>query len=356
DDVVNELLQIKEWLENEDIRKDSKLSLPKGVLFYGDPGNGKTLLAREFCLALGKPVVEIDVSDKLPEEEVNNAFLKLKEYDFAVLFIDELDLLVRNRTSITRKLQTALDGFNQDNEHQFFVIATTNNIDEIPFALKRSGRFDKRFDIDRPSQKDLEDLYRLYCDKIGFKNDINYKFLSNISSHICCADIKAICNDAYLRYGENATTEELEASYNRVIDNQYSLYIPEEEKEKYRVAIHEVGHALMAYKNKEYFTFYRANFSQGGGTTHTFPVFKESSPFSKYIADMEIGLGGYYAEAIILKEGSGGAEYDLDEVRHKAALLVNRKGYISPYLTLPNDRYTRPESEFKRSINEKYQE
>ena len=111
----------------------------------------------------------------------------------------------------------------------------------------------------------------------------------------------------------------------------------------------------MAYKNDKYFTLYRSNFCAQGGVTHAFPAFNASESISKYFANMEIALGGYYAEKLIFKEISGGSETDLEDVRSMAATLVNRKGYIQPYLTLPNSSHAREETQAKREINEHYQ-
>lgn len=354
DSIVSELKQVCTWLKDDELRNNPDFYLPRGILFYGGPGNGKTMMAREIISALGAPVVTIEGSTGNVSEEIRQAFEKLRAEKFAVLFIDEIDLLIEKSETAVRILQSEMDGFVL-RDNSFFAIATTNYIRSVPPALRRSGRFDRIIELDRPKRNQLVALYRYYAEQSGLKG-IDYRFLSQISAGITCADTRSIVNDAALRKGKGAKTEDVEDSYNRIINQVYQPTTFKKNDWFYRVAVHEVGHVVMLKKHAEFFQFYRANFDGNGGICHVYKTNEEEGSYAFILADTEISLGGYYAEKLLFGESSPGVATDLERARSNIASLVNKHGYITPMITLPdNTGRTRTETQMRRYKNEKVQ-
>lgn len=357
DSIVAELTQVCTWLKDEKLRANPEFYLPRGILFYGRPGNGKTMLARKFITALGAPVVTIEGNTGNVSEEIRQAFKKLREEKFAVLFIDEIDLLIENNETAVRIFQSEMDGF-VVRDSRFFAIATTNFLADVPTALRRSGRFDRIIELDRPNRETLVKLYRYYGEKSELTN-IDYRFLSQITAGVNCADTRSIINDAALRKGITATTEDIEDSYNRIVNQVYKPANHKPNDWFRRIAVHEVGHVVMIKKHENFLKFYRANFSEeGGGICHVYKVDEEEGSYDFIIADTEISLGGYYAEKLLFGESSLGVTSDLERARRNIASLVNKQGYVSPLLTLPDwsPGRTRSETEERRAKNEKVQQ
>lgn len=355
DAIVTELKQVCAWLKDEKLRSNPDFYLPRGILLHGRPGNGKTMLARELVAALGAPVVTIEGNTGNVSEEIRQAFQALRTEKFAVLFIDEIDLLIEKSETAVRILQSEMDGF-VVRDSRFFAIATTNYLRDVPQALRRSGRFDRIIELGNPNRAQLVELYRYYAAQSGLTN-IDFRFLSQITGGVSCADTRSIINDAALRKGLNATTEDVEDSYNRIINQVYKPHNFKDTPWFRRVAIHEVGHAVMIKKHEKFLKFYRANFADGGGICHVYRTNEEEGSYDYLLADTEIALGGYYAEKLILGDSSLGVTSDLERARGNIASLVNKQGFVSPLLTLPNwaPSQVRSETEPRRRTNEKVQ-
>ena len=311
-EVKEELNRIKNWYENKEFLNNPKIALPKGILLYGKPGNGKTLFVREFINNFDCPKFIIEGRNENTALEIKRVFEKAKKEEFALVVIDELELLVSKNSKEQRILQQELDGIDQ--KGAILVIATANDIDEVGAPLKRPGRFDKKIKIETPDRSSRADIFKnMLLNLEADISDINFEHVSKHCTNVSGADIKAIVNDVCLRCQKSRITEEeIELSYERVKKGDIGKK-PTRAKH-YKVAIHEAGHALMVIHFKENWSLYKAQFTEEGGACEIEEAEEGYSTLNKRIQDIKIGLGGYIAEEIVFGYHDLGCYEDLEKV------------------------------------------
>lgn len=320
EDIKKELMTIFSWYQDKSLIENKKIQLPTGILFYGHPGNGKTLFIREYVKAMNAPSFAVTDS-----KSIVNAFKSARKEKFALVLIDEIDLLIHKDAQALRILQNELDGINK--KGQILVLATTNSRRDLPSALIRPGRFDRLIEIDAPKDKDIEQLYRYYLKELGVDNSrIDLTHMIDLTRHCSCVAVKAICNDAFLRGKENLTTKDLEKAYERIILEEYTDTNPLDYK-NYRVAIHEAGHAIMALRFRKDIKLYNAKFVKNGGYTRTYGVNEDYDSVEKRLEQIQISLSGAIAERIFFKRHDLGSVNDLQCTINLIRRLVERTGY-----------------------------
>ena len=321
-EVKDELNRIKNWYENEDFLNNPKITLPKGILLYGRPGNGKTLFIREFINNFDCPKFIIEGRNDNTALEIKRMFEKAKKEKFAIVVIDELELLVDKNSREQRILQQELDGIEQ--KGSILVLATANDIDEVGAPLKRPGRFDKKIEIDKPTRSSRADIFKnMLLDLETDISNINFEHVSKHCTNVSGAEIKAIVNDVYLRcQNSQITEEEIELSYERV--KKGDIGKKPSTVNNYKIAIHEAGHALMAIHFKENWSLYKAQFTQNGGSCEIEENEEEYSTLQKKIQDIKIGLGGYLAEEIVFGYHDFGCYEDLEKAHDICRRFIER--------------------------------
>ena len=321
-EVKDELNRVKNWYENKDFLTNPKITLPKGILLYGRPGNGKTLFVREFINNFDCPKFIIEGRNENTALEIKRVFEKAKKEEFAIVVIDELELLVQKNSREQRILQQELDGVEQ--KGSVLVVATANDIDEVGSPLKRPGRFDKKIRIDKPDRSSRADIFKhMLLDLEADISDFNFEHVGKHCTNVSGADIKAIVNDVYLRCQKaQITEEEIELSYERVKDGDIGK--KPRALNNYKIAIHEAGHALMAIHFKENWSLYKAKFTESGGACEIEEVEEDYSTIEKKIQDVQIGLGGYLAEEIIFGYHEYGCYEDLEKVHDICRRFIER--------------------------------
>ena len=352
DNVKDELLLIKSWYLNDELLSNPSVSLPKGILFYGEPGCGKTLLMREYSKSFDCPKYIVEGNSINVADEVHNIFVKAREDKFALVIIDEIDLLIEKSAQSLRVIQQELDGI--DNKGSILVLASTNNFYEIPSSLTRTGRFDRKIHIHRPDKESRALLFTRFLTEFGISlENINIEHIARACGHITCSDVKAVCNDLFLRCGKNANTEEVEKSYRRVTEDEYGN--ESEINKDIRVAVHESGHALMALNFKDNFAFHSAFFNCDGGYTVINETNEKEDTVEKREQRIMISLAGYLAEEVIYKKHGVGSYNDYQKAFDHCTRLIERvciKGisHLIPRYQDNGDRFETPE---KRKRNEK---
>ena len=353
EDIKKELALIKGWFENKELLNNPLVSLPKAVLFYGRPGCGKTLFVREYSNSFSCPKYVIEGNKSNIAEEISSIFKKAKEEEFAIIMIDEIDLLINDNSLNLRILQQELDGI--DNKGHILVLATTNYIEDLPSALLRDGRFDRRIPVYYPDADARQTMFSKFLTEFGISlENINLPHVAKVCCDCTCASIKAVCNDVFLRCGSGpATTEDVEFSYRRIIDEEYSSKT--EIYKDYRVAVHECGHALMAMRFKDDYNFYSTSFKDYGGVTIANAIDEKKDTIKKRESNIMISLSGYLAEEVILGFHDVGAYSDYQKAQDGCTRLIERvciKGvtHLIPNYLSNDDRYESPE---KRKQNEK---
>lgn len=357
DDVKRDLLLIKSWLDNKTEIRKKGIDIPKGVLFYGPVGTGKSMFAREFTnLFPNATVLKIKFDNDFGRDVVTETFEYARSLKrFVIIQIDEFDLIARREE---RELLTELDGLGGDNS-EIFVIGTCNGYDNINPALTRRGRLDYIIGIGNPTEKDRISLLKFYFDKYGIKGEFDYEYLALITSGENAVNIKAIANETRLRYGENPTLGNIEAMIDKIDKRNREYYGDSEKHDRFLEAVHEVGHAVVAWQHQDFFKFYKAMLednSLAGGICKMFPTSLMPGSTERSIADIEISMGGYLACLMLYNYKDKGAVLDLERARHQSAALVNSYGYNGfESLLNHNIRGFQPSPDKKRN-NEKKSE
>lgn len=354
EDEKKELLLIRSWILDEKIMNNEKLTVPKGILFYGEPGCGKTLILREYSKSFNCPIYVIDGDKENLCNEIHEVFEKARKEKLAIVLIDEIDLLIGKLPNVERTLQSELDGINQ-NGH-VLVMATTNHRRKLDDALVRTGRFDREILISYPDRKTRGLIIKSFISELKIDDtNIDYEHIGRITR--CCngADLKAIVNDVYLRCKDKVTTDDIEKSYERVARNDYRSDDCDSLATEYQIAVHEAGHALMCLKYKDDYSFYRACLTKDGGYVEKYDVDDSIQNYRKRIEDIAICVGGYIAEKIVFKQVDVGSYTDLEKAFESCERLVNHSCITNPLMFLPHytDNKNYLASEERRTTNEK---
>lgn len=353
-DVKEELNRIRDWVLRREEITSKGAKLPRGIVFYGKPGNGKTLFLREFANSFDYPTITIESEGGDASKRIREAFLASKSNPFTIILIDEIDLLLSGKED-ERALRLELDGV--DSNPNVLVLATTNRISSLGDALRRSGRFDRTIFIGSPDRESREHLLRFYANKLGLSEEVDFAYLSRVIPSVSCADIASIVNDVFLRCGEKASTHDFEVSHKRVFEGDFSLRSSfDPSRASPEIAYHEVAHALLMHKYSEYFIFYEAKYKEGyqSGQTTWFPTDERPKTSDYFLKDIEVSIAGHVMTKLKFHRLDAGCIDDLQNCRDNATRLVNKLGYLGPQYVLPwFNKDNRMETEASKRRNEK---
>lgn len=327
-----ELLYVIDWFKHSQELKAKGLSIPKGVILYGEPGNGKSLLIKEIIRCAEAPVFVFQGAQKNIVGGIIETFKKAREAGHAIVVFDELDLLINRENRVIRALQENLDGVESSDD--ILVLTATNFINAIPNSLLRPGRLEKLIKISYPTGAEALELLKRHFKEFNLKfpADFDDEEVALSLVGISCAGIKAVVNNLVLKNGfDNLTSEMIDNSIYEIADRVKSR--PEEDN--LEVAIHEAGHAVMARAFPEFFITSRINISGASGEFIAKEVEKDFWPYDKVIADIKISLAGLIAQKIICGRGSRGCDSDLQRARNYAYNMFNICGFSSCWETLP---------------------
>ena len=341
-----EILNVIKWFKNSKELKSKGVSIPKGVILFGDPGTGKSLLIKEIIRCAGAPVFVFQGEKTNVVEGIIETFKKAREAGHSIIVIDELDLLIDRDRRVIRALQECLDGVESSDD--VLVLAATNDLDEIPSPLLRHGRLEKLIHVPYPTGEEALELLKKYFKEFNLElpKDFDSEEVALSLNNISGAGIKSIVNDLVLRNGfENITSEMIDDSIFNITDRV--KHAPREDN--LEVAIHESAHACVAKAFPQFFTINKLNISGASGEFHCKEVEKGFWPYEKVIADIKISMAGVIGQKVICGRGSTGAEDDLQRARVRAYNMINICGYSSCWETLPVVRQgSRTETSIKR--------
>lgn len=327
-----EILSVIDWFNRSKELKSRGVSIPKGVILFGNPGNGKSLLIKEIIRCVDAPVFVFRGEKANIVSGIIDMFNKAKETGHAIVVIDELDLLINDDARLIRALQECLDGVEENDD--ILVLSATNSIRRIPGALTRNGRLEKLIRIPYPTGEEAFELLKKHFKEFGVElpKNIDVDEIELSLGGITCAGVKAVVNDIVLRNGfENITVKMIDESiYN--ITEKIKDAIPENNLE---VAIHEAGHAIMAKRFEKYFKVNQLKISGASGMFTAKEIEEDFWPYDKVIADIKIAMAGILAQKLICNRGSRGCDEDLQHARRCAYNLFNICGYSSCWETLP---------------------
>ncbi len=282
-----ELLSVIDWFKHSKELKAKGVSIPKGVILFGEPGNGKSLLIKEIIRCVEAPVFVFQGEQINVVEGICETFKKAREAGHAIIVFDELDLLINKERRVVRALQENLDGVESDDD--ILVLAATNYMRDIPDPLLRHGRLEKLIKIPYPTGEEALELLKKHFKEFNleFPKDFDEEEVALSLNGISCAGVKSVVNDLVLRNGfENITSEMIDKSIYNITDRVKDA--PEEDN--LDVAIHEAGHAVVAKSFSKYFVINRLNISGASGEFHAKEVEKGYWPYEKVIANIKISM------------------------------------------------------------------
>jgi len=349
DEAVQELHEIKEFLENPKKFQALGARIPKGVLLYGPPGTGKTLLARAVAGEAGVPFFSISGSDFVEmfvgvgASRVRDLFEQAKQNSPCIIFMDEIDAVGRHRGAgmggghdereqTLNQLLVEMDGFEM--KDNIILIAATNRPDILDPALLRPGRFDRQIVVDRPDRRGRRKILEVHTRGKPLAKQIDLDALAGQTPGFTGADLANLINESALltaRSGKREITmDELEEGIMRVIAGPEKKTRVMSEKERLVTAYHEMGHAIVGHVLPNCDPVHKISIigrGQALGYTIALPGEDKFLTTRAELADnMAMTLGGRAAEEIIFSEITTGASNDLEKVTETAKGMVMRFG------------------------------
>ena len=349
DEAVEELEEIKDFLQNPARYQALGAKIPKGVLLYGPPGTGKTLLARAVAGEAGVPFYTISGSDFVEmfvgvgASRVRDLFEQAKQNAPCIIFVDEIDAVGRQRGAglggghdereqTLNQLLVEMDGF--DSRGGIILIAATNRPDILDPALLRPGRFDRQIPVSAPDLRGRRAILEVHAKSKPLAPDVNLDSLAKRTVGMSGADLANVLNEAALltarQNGTQITDAALEESVDRVIGGPARKSRIISEKEKKITAYHEGGHALAAWAMPDIEPVYKLTILPRGRTGgHALIVpedDKELMTRSEMIGRLVFALGGRTAEELVFHEPTTGASSDIEQATKIAKAMVKEYG------------------------------
>ena len=349
DEAVEELQEIKEFLENPKKFQALGARIPKGVLLYGPPGTGKTLLARAVAGEAGVPFFSISGSDFVEmfvgvgASRVRDLFEQAKQASPCIVFMDEIDAVGRHRGAglggghdereqTLNQLLVEMDGFEM--KDNIILIAATNRPDILDPALLRPGRFDRQIVVDRPDRNGRRKILEVHSKGKPLAPSIDLDALAAGTPGFTGADLANLVNEAALlaaRHGKKTIEQDdLEEGIMRVIAGPEKKARLLSEKEQRITAYHEMGHALVGHFLENTNPIHKITIVSRGqalGLTISLPT-EDRYMQTKQALQEEIAmtLGGRAAEELVFNEVTTGAANDIEKITHTAKQMVMRYG------------------------------
>ncbi len=349
DEAVEELQEIKDFLQNPGRYQALGAKIPKGVLLYGPPGTGKTLLARAVAGEAGVPFYSISGSDFVEmfvgvgASRVRDLFEQAKQNAPCIIFVDEIDAVGRHRGAglggghdereqTLNQLLVEMDGF--DARGGIILIAATNRPDILDPALLRPGRFDRQIPVSAPDLAGRRAILRVHAKGKPLAADADLDGLAKRTVGFSGADLANVINEAALltarEHGTLITPAALEESVDRVIGGPRRKSRIISEQEKKIAAYHEGGHALTAWAMPDLEPVYKVTILPRGRTGgHALVVpedDKELLTRSEMIARLVFAMGGRSAEELVFHEPTTGASSDIEQATKIARSMVTEYG------------------------------
>ena len=349
DEEKEELEEIVEFLKNPKKYTDMGARIPKGVLLVGQPGTGKTLLAKAVAGEAGVPFFIISGSDFVEmfvgvgASRVRDLFEQAKKNSPCIIFIDEIDAVGRQRGAglggghdereqTLNQLLVEMDGFAAN--EGVIVLAATNRPDVLDKALLRAGRFDRQIVVGMPDVKAREQILEVHSRKKRLADDVDLKVIAKNTSGFAGADLENVLNEAALlaarRNIDEIGMKEIEDAMVKVTMGPEKKTRVRSEKENRLVAYHEAGHAVVSHYLTTQDPVHQISIvprGMAGGYTMYRPT-EDKSFMSKTEMEENIVslLGGRVAEALILNDVSTGASNDIERATKIARSMVTQYG------------------------------
>ena len=349
DEAKENLAEIVDYLHDPGKYQHIGAHMPKGVLLVGPPGTGKTMLAKAvagesnvpFFSMSGSEFVEMFVG--MGASKVRELFSQAKEKAPCIVFIDEIDAIGKKRDGqlggndereqTLNQLLTEMDGF-EDNTG-VIILAATNRPESLDPALTRPGRFDRRVPVELPDLKGREAILKVHAKKVKLADDVDFQKIARMASGASGAELANIVNEAALRAVRDgrkcATQSDLEESIEVVIAGYQKKNAILTDQEKWTVAYHEIGHALVAAKQSHSAPVQKITIipRTSGALGYTMQV-EEGNHYLMTKEEIENKIatltGGRAAEEVMFGTISTGASNDIEQATKLARAMITRYG------------------------------
>ena len=356
DEAKDALREVVDFLHNPDKYTKIGAKMPKGVLLVGPPGTGKTLLAKAvageakvpFFSISGSEFVEMFVG--MGAAQVRDLFKQANEKAPCIVFIDEIDTIGKRRDSgvagggndereqTLNQLLTEMDGF--DGTKGVVILAATNRPESLDKALLRPGRFDRRVPVELPDQRGRVAILKIYMNKVKHDDNIDLELIGRSTSGASGAELANIVNEAALRavrQGRDSVNQgDLEESVETVIAGYQRKGSVITEKEKRVIAYHEIGHALVAARQKGSAPVQKITIipRTSGALGYTMQVESEERVLmtrEDAMNQLEVLTGGRTAEEVVFGSITTGASNDIEQATQLARGMVTKYGMSSQF-------------------------
>ena len=350
DEAEESLAEIVDYLHDPEKYKEIGATMPKGVLLVGPPGTGKTMLAKAvageanvpFFSMSGSEFVEMFVG--MGASKVRDLFKQAKEKAPCIVFIDEIDAIGQKRNTggmggndereqTLNQLLTEMDGF--EGNTGVIILAATNRPESLDPALTRPGRFDRRVPVELPDLQGRERILKVHAKKVKLADDVDFQQIARMASGASGAELANIINEAALRAVRDgrkfATQADLEESIEVVIAGYQKKNAILTDKEKWTVAYHEVGHALVAAMQTHSAPVQKITIipRTSGALGYTMQV-DEGNHYLMTKEEIENKIatftGGRAAEELVFGTISTGASNDIEQATKLARAMITRYG------------------------------
>lgn len=352
DEEKMQLQEVVQFLRNPGRYEAIGAKIPKGVLLSGDPGTGKTLLAKAIAGEAGVPFYQVNGSSfeekfvGVGASRVRKLFAEAKKNAPAIIFIDEIDSVAQKRygskanysEQTLNQLLSEMDGF--ETSDNVIVIAATNHIEVLDEAICRPGRFDRTVHIPRPDLVAREAILEVHARNKIFANDVSLYDVAKKTTGFCGADLENILNEAAIHavnHGRKAIyTFDIDEAIARVIAGLKKENAVISDYEKWLTAVHEAGHAIVSRVRRpdvDNFTISIVPRGNAGGYNFFDDADGRYLQKKEIISKLQVLYAGRIAEHMILKEISSGAKSDLEKATQLANTMVTKLAMDDKMLT-----------------------
>ena len=372
DEAKEEVKELVDFLKNPDKYTKIGAKIPRGCLLIGEPGTGKTLLARAIAGEADVPFFFISGSDFVEmfvgvgASRVRDMFEEAKKNAPCLIFIDEIDAVGRHRgigigggnderEQTLNQLLVEMDGF--EGNEGVIVIAATNRPDVLDKALMRPGRFDRQITVSLPDYKGREEILQVHAKKVQLASDVDLSVIAKATPGFSGADLANLVNEAALLTAranrKRITMEEIEEATDKIIMGLARKNRPMKQEDRKLTAYHEAGHTIVALNCKNVDPLHKVTIiprGRAGGVTSFLP--EDDKNYENKIQMLEeimVSFGGRVAEEIILGKDkiTGGASSDIKQATKLAERMVTMYGF--------SDKLGPINYERKRTAGETYQ-
>ncbi|HEX6233952.1 MAG TPA: ATP-dependent zinc metalloprotease FtsH [Jiangellaceae bacterium] len=348
-EAIEELQEIKEFLQEPGKFQAVGAKIPKGVLLYGPPGTGKTLLARAVAGEAGVPFYTISGSDFVEmfvgvgASRVRDLFKEAKENAPAIVFVDEIDAVGRHRGAglggghdereqTLNQLLVEMDGF--DIKTNVILIAATNRPDILDPALLRPGRFDRQISVEQPDLEGRQKILEVHARGKPLGSDVDLRAVARRTPGFSGADLANVLNEAALLTARNngklIDAKALDEAIDRVVAGPQKRSRLMKDQEKKITAYHEGGHALVAAALHHTDPVHKVTILPRGGALGYTMVLPDEDKYSttrnEMLDQLAYMMGGRAAEELVFHDPTTGAANDIDKATTLARRMVTQYG------------------------------